>query len=67
MATFELTDEQVRKAVEWRNAHRCKFDKGTGAIGGRFTYMFTGTSIGEIANLKCACGAVICLTGLGDL
>ena len=43
---FTLTDEQTQKLVEWMN--QLPPSKYEGAIGGRFTYSFTPTSLGDV-------------------
>ncbi len=71
MFEFELDNNQQTALFAWLEEHNktCKFfDDGTkvsppgGAIGGRLTYCFTDTSLGQIAIVKCACGAEINLT-----
>jgi hypothetical protein len=63
---FALTDEQAEKATDWKTEHdkTCKNADPLkqGAIGGRFTYCFTGTSVGVVAKLRCSCGAEIDLS-----
>lgn len=51
------TEEEVEELLKWASAHyeTCSI-KGQGAIGGRYTYSFTPTSIGTICMIKCACG-----------
>ena len=67
--TFKLEAKQVEEARKWIDKHPCKFrnSRRTGAIGGKTTYTFTNTSIGQIANIECACGAKECLTDIKDL
>ena len=57
-------DEQVR-AEEWKNAHEREkhwdadrnMPLGAGSIGGRYSYIFTPTSVGVLGTIKCnACG-----------
>jgi hypothetical protein len=31
----------------------------SGAIGGAYTWEFTGTSLGEVVHVRCSCGEVI--------
>jgi len=47
---FALTKEQSEKLNEWAKALK---NGPTGAIGGRFTYSFTPTSLGTIVKVKC--------------
>lgn len=67
---FSYTEEQIKKLKEWQDNHNCKLsddpnfpgEKAIGAIGGRFTHLFTPTSLGVIEKVKCGCGAEIDLT-----
>lgn len=45
---FELDADQVRKLSEWMDK---KIPQYCGAIGGRFTYSFTPTSIGTVVTV----------------
>lgn len=66
--TFTLDAKQVEEARKWADQHPCKFrGKYGGAIGGRISYSFVNTSIGQIANIECACGESRCLTDMNDL
>ena len=56
MRTFEITDEQMKKAREFHP--KCK-RRYSGAIGGSETFMFTPTSIGVFVSYKCRCGEVL--------
>jgi hypothetical protein len=55
---FSIFEEEIVKIEEWQKKHdkKCPYYKNSGAIGGRMTYSFTGTSIGGIVKVKCACG-----------
>jgi hypothetical protein len=46
---FSLNDSQLEKLKEWQNNHKI-INKG--AIGGRYTYCFTPTSLGVIIIIK---------------
>lgn len=65
-AIFYISEEEgqvIRAFLDEHNAiHRGK----DGAIGGRFTYSFTPTSLGQITCVKCACGAKINATNFED-
>lgn len=61
-AEFSLDEEQYLKFLKWRLEHHCKYDENQGAIGGRFTFSFTPTSIGQIETVHCACGEKINVT-----
>ena len=67
---FELDDEQVEKIKKWDDNHKktCRFGDplNQGAIGGRLSYCFTPTSLGEIQLVKCACGEELDLTEYKD-
>lgn len=60
MWTFTLGDEEIATAKKWEAEHdkTCRYAKpgSTGAIGGRFTFSFTVTSIGIVCKIACACG-----------
>lgn len=63
---FEITEEQQKIFENWKTIHnkKCVFSDPMkqGAIGGRFTYIFTPTGLGVITKVKCACGDEIDLT-----
>lgn len=46
---FELSKEQVDELIEWQKRHKTT---NCGAIGGRYTYSFTPTSVGTIVEVK---------------
>lgn len=46
---FELTKEQMQKFKEWSAKHKAVY---TGAIGGRYTFEFTPTSIEIFCRVK---------------
>lgn len=61
---FTIEARHVEVAQKWIREHPCKFrGKYQGAIGGSITYSFTNTTIGQIQNVECACGASICVNG----
>lgn len=59
---FFLYKEQRDKALEWMNNHDMEkhtingVKRYTGAIGGAYTWQFTGTSLGVVSSLHCSCG-----------
>ncbi len=55
--TFKITDDIAPKYLKWTKDHQkvCKQTE-VGAIGGKYTYSFTQTSLGCIHKLKCICG-----------
>lgn len=58
--TFSLDTTQRALLAKWLSEHdkSCVFADRLkqGAAGGRLTYEFTPTSLGEVAMVKCACG-----------
>lgn len=65
--SFEIDEEGRANLYQWQKDHLAKKHHGQrygGAIGGRFTYSFTPTSIGTIASIKCSCGAEYCFKEL---
>ena len=59
MITFEVSDKEMKDIEKWKKKHIKKKHGGSyysGAIGGRFTYSFIPTSIGDIGTIKCSCG-----------
>jgi hypothetical protein len=60
---FILLNKEITEFREWQIGHRkdCPVDN-VGAIGGRFTYSFTPTGLGDIIRIKCACGEELDLT-----
>lgn len=65
---FTLDKKQFNEVQNWMKEHKCKFKSqwDLGAIGGRFTYQFTPTSLGAICKVKCACGKEIDVTHSED-
>lgn len=55
---FRVDKEQKKAAREWTKEHLDICEVGTyiGAIGGRFSYIFTPTSLGVICTVRCVCG-----------
>lgn len=57
--TFTIEPEQVGRIKEWKEKHEAEKHNGSqyaGAIGGRYTYEFTPTSIGTFGRVRCSCG-----------
>lgn len=56
---FPISKEEKREVVNWMKKHDEEVHKkaSSGAVGGRYTYCFTPTSIGEIGTVRCSCGA----------
>ena len=61
MREFILDDKIVKRIVKWLLNHECTIDD-EGAIGGKITYTFTPTGLGDIVKCKCACGKEIDVT-----
>lgn len=56
---FTVDADRVAKIREWKAQHEKEKHGGSGyagAIGGRYTYEFTPTSIGEFGRIRCSCG-----------
>lgn len=47
--TFAINAEQQKKIEDWIATHK---KVGTGALGGRYTYSFTATSLGTIIEVE---------------
>lgn len=68
MIIFELSNKQENMIKDWDHNHDCSYKekfgvkKYSGAVGGRLQYIFIPTSIGDIAKVKCECGAELDLT-----
>lgn len=57
--SFAIEPEDVKRIDEWKTKHETEKHNGSGyagAIGGRYTYEFTPTSIGTFGRIRCACG-----------
>lgn len=57
---FGITNEEWEAIHKWQHEHVKEVHSGisySGAIGGRWTYIFTPTSLGDIGTVKCSCGA----------
>ena len=64
---FFITAEEKESINEWIEQHIKEKHNGNhyaGAIGGRFTYKFIPTSIGEIGEIVCSCGDKFCFREL---
>lgn len=64
---FGLEGTEFDEFRAWEAEHdpNCKFLNAQGAIGGRFTFSFTRTTIGNVSKVRCACGAEKDLTDYG--
>lgn len=57
--TFVILPEEVKAIEEWQEQHVKEKHGGNeyaGAIGGRYSYKFTPTSIGTFGSIICSCG-----------
>lgn len=64
---FVITPEENNEINKWIDKHINEKHGGShyaGAIGGRFTYKFIPTSIGEIGEIVCSCGESFCFREL---
>lgn len=68
---FELSKSQLKQVKEWddsKSGHKCAYKpehgakKYCGAIGGHLSYTFTPTSIGDVIEVNCGCGAKLDIT-----
>ena len=65
VSVFTIGETEAKKIREFTDAHH-KIHKGNdGAIGGRFTYSFTPTSLFTIVTCHCACGEKVDATSYG--
>jgi len=58
--SFNISKKEWKAIKQWQEKHIKEKHNGSdyaGAIGGRYTYEFTPTSIGDIGTIKCGCGA----------
>lgn len=55
---FTIHADKVKRVDHWLKTHPCSLrgKPEKTAIGGRITYAFTDTSIGQMQTVKCACG-----------
>ena len=67
MINFVIDDEDTKRYLEWKENHICKLKNSCGgAIGGKITFSFTGTSLGEIQIVECVCGEKLDLSHYKD-
>lgn len=65
--SFIITPEENKEIDTWIEKHINEKHNGShyaGAIGGRFSYRFIPTSIGEIGEIVCSCGEKFCFREL---
>ena len=56
MAGFSISEEEMTKITSWKVQHEQAHPMCRTAVGGRYTYSFTPTSIGVIGKIECLCG-----------
>ena len=64
---FVITPEEQELINEWKEKHvkeKHNGDHYAGAIGGRYSYRFVPTSIGDIGEIMCCCGEKFCFREL---
>lgn len=54
---FPITEKEEEKINKWMQQHEKEHSGGHGAIGGKYTYVFTPTAIMTFGSVKCTCGA----------
>lgn len=56
---FPIGETEMSSIHTWTNMHNEEAHKNnaTGAIGGRYSYIFTPTGLGTIGRVRCSCGA----------
>ena len=62
---FEIYEDELPSLDKWLEEHECGYTKdpfAAGAIGGRLTYQFTPTSLGQITVVRCLCGKEVNIT-----
>ena len=53
---FRLSPVEKARARAWREQHEKDHPmKNTGAIGGRWGYLFISTGIGDVVSVRCTC------------
>lgn len=53
---FPISEEEDKVLNEWIKNHEKKHKGEHGCVGGKYTYIFTPTSIGTFGTIKCSCG-----------
>lgn len=56
---YPISKDEKHEIANWMKRHDEETHKkaSSGTIGGRYTYCFTPTSIGEVGIVRCSCGA----------
>ena len=53
---FPISEEEDKVLNEWIKNHEKEHKGGHGCVEGKYTYIFTPTSIGTFGTIKCSCG-----------
>lgn len=53
---FPISEEEDKALNKWIKNHEKEHKGGHGCVGGKYTYIFTPTSIGTFGTIKCSCG-----------
>jgi len=61
---FPVSKEEDKQIFDWIRNHNIKHSDRGGAIGGKYSYVFTPTSIGIVGEIKCVCGESFCFREL---
>lgn len=65
--SFKINEEEQNNINEWIKNHikeKHNNNSSSGAIGGKFIYQFTPTSIGDIGEIVCFCGEKYCFKNI---
>lgn len=62
-ASFDLDEDQVKRANKWAVEHRCKRKGHYGTAGDKFNFHFCPTGIGTFVSIHCSCGKQEDITG----
>lgn len=70
----QVSKQQREAAREWMKKHDIERhvaedenSRYSGAIGGAYTWCFTGTSIGQVVTVKCSCGEELDISDYDNL
>ena len=54
--TFTPSDKELETSSKWIQDHKNRCTSKDAAMGGKYSYCFTPTGVGEIFTVKCVCG-----------
>jgi len=66
---FELTEKEEAVYMKWVKSHKCEYTRNPtlcGAIGGRLTFSFIPTGLGNLKSVQCLCGDQVTLTDIDN-